>query len=81
MYPGMANRVQKEMTLALRTMKVQIIAPPEPRYSVSMGLRPGLTLRLVADAIRQQEYDESAPPWSTANASKPTVIRCAAFAA
>lgn len=81
MYPGMANRVQKEMALALRAMKVQIIAPPEPRYSVSMGLRPGLTLRLAADAIRRQDYDESAPPRSTANACKPTVSRCVAFAA
>lgn len=34
MYPGMANRMQKEMALALRTVKVQIIAPPESRYSV-----------------------------------------------
>ncbi|KAF6326865.1 hypothetical protein mRhiFer1_000241 [Rhinolophus ferrumequinum] len=44
MYPGMANRMQKEMALALRTMKVKIIAPPEPRLSPGLEaeVNPGL---------------------------------------
>uniref|UniRef100_G1SDT0 Actin beta like 2 n=1 Tax=Oryctolagus cuniculus TaxID=9986 RepID=G1SDT0_RABIT len=38
MYPGIADRMQKEiMTLAPSTMKVKIIAPPERKYSVWIG--------------------------------------------
>jgi actin-related protein len=34
MYPGLADRMQKEMTnFAPSTMKVKIIAPPERKYS------------------------------------------------
>merc|ERR1719507_194643 len=35
MYPGIADRMQKEITaLAPSTMKIKIIAPPERKYSV-----------------------------------------------
>ncbi|XP_060113541.1 actin, cytoplasmic 1-like [Heteronotia binoei] len=38
MYPGIADRMQKEITaLAPSTMKIKIIAPPERRYSVWIG--------------------------------------------
>merc|ERR1712098_1038692 len=38
MYPGIADRMQKEVTaLAPRTMKIKIIAPPERKYSVWIG--------------------------------------------
>merc|ERR1711936_189009 len=38
MYPGIADRMQKEMTtLAPSTMKIKIIAPPERKYSVWIG--------------------------------------------
>ncbi|CAF4654055.1 unnamed protein product, partial [Rotaria magnacalcarata] len=34
MYPGIADRMQKEITsLAPSTMKIKIIAPPERKYS------------------------------------------------
>ena len=38
MYPGIADRMQKEITaLAPSSMKVKIIAPPERKYSVWIG--------------------------------------------
>ena len=38
MYPGIADRMQKEITaLAPPTMKVKVIAPPERKYSVWIG--------------------------------------------
>ncbi|XP_005078558.2 actin, muscle [Mesocricetus auratus] len=38
MYPGIADRLQKEITaLALSTLKIKIIAPPERKYSVWIG--------------------------------------------
>ncbi|UMM40069.1 hypothetical protein L5515_016845 [Caenorhabditis briggsae] len=38
MYPGIADRMQKEITaLAPSAMKIKIIAPPERKYSVWMG--------------------------------------------
>uniref|UniRef100_A0A6Q2X1E3 Actin beta n=1 Tax=Esox lucius TaxID=8010 RepID=A0A6Q2X1E3_ESOLU len=41
MYPGIADRMQKEITsLAPSTMKIKIIAPPERKYSVWIGVRP-----------------------------------------
>ncbi|KAH3742717.1 Actin subfamily protein [Pelomyxa schiedti] len=47
MFPGIADRMQKEMTtLAPTTMKIKIIAPPERKYSMW---------------ISKEEYDESGP--------------------
>ncbi|XP_048760101.2 actin-like isoform X2 [Ostrea edulis] len=38
MYPGIADRMQKEITaLAPSTMKIKIIAPPERKYSIWIG--------------------------------------------
>jgi hypothetical protein len=38
MYPGIADRMQKEITaLAPSAMKIKIIAPPERKYSVWIG--------------------------------------------
>ncbi|KAI9313180.1 actin-domain-containing protein [Dichotomocladium elegans] len=38
MYPGIADRMQKEITaLAPSSMKIKIIAPPERKYSVWIG--------------------------------------------
>ncbi|VDM44067.1 unnamed protein product [Toxocara canis] len=38
MYPGIADRMQKEITaLAPSTMKIKMIAPPERKYSVWIG--------------------------------------------
>ena len=35
MFPGIADRIQKEITaLAPSTMKIKVIAPPERKYSV-----------------------------------------------
>merc|ERR1712213_12055 len=37
-YPGIADRMQKEITaLAPSTIKIKIIAPPERKYSVWIG--------------------------------------------
>merc|ERR1712002_1359173 len=61
MYPGMADRMQKEITnLAPAAMKIKIVAPPERKYSVWIG---GSILSSLATFqqmwISKQEYDES----------------------
>ncbi|RYP12529.1 hypothetical protein DL765_007265 [Monosporascus sp. GIB2] len=63
MYPGLADRIQKEIVaLAPSGMKVQIIAPPERKYSTWIGgsiLASLSTFQLMW--ISKQEYDESGP--------------------
>merc|ERR1719327_693570 len=61
MYPGIADRMQKEITnLAPSAMKIKIIAPPERKFSVWIG---GSILSSLATFqnmwISKQEYDES----------------------
>merc|ERR1712129_637922 len=47
MYPGIADRMQKEITaLAPSTMKIKIIAPPERKYSLDRWFNLGLPLNL-----------------------------------
>ncbi len=63
MFPGIADRMQKELTaLAPPTMKIKIIAPPERKYSVWIG---GSILASLATFgqmwISKEEYDESGP--------------------
>jgi actin-related protein len=55
MYPGISDRMQKEITaLAPSSMKVKIIAPPERKYSVWIG-------GSILASLSTQEYDESGP--------------------
>ncbi|XP_077980297.1 actin-1-like [Glandiceps talaboti] len=63
MYPGLADRLQKEMTsLAPSTMKIKIIAPPERKYSVWIGGSILASLSTFQQMwISKQEYDESGP--------------------
>jgi len=63
MYPGIADRMQKELTaLAPATMKVKIIAPPERKYSVWIGGSILASLSTFQQMwITKQEYDESGP--------------------
>merc|ERR1719477_540307 len=63
MYPGIADRMQKEITvLAPSTIKIKIIAPPERKYSVWIG---GFILASLSTFqqmwISKQEYDECGP--------------------
>merc|ERR1711931_276039 len=63
MYPGIADRMQKEITaLAPSTLKIKIIAPPERKYSVWIG---GSILSSLSTFqamwITKEEYDESGP--------------------
>jgi actin-related protein len=63
MYPGIADRMQKEITaLAPSTVEVKIIAPPERKYSVWIG---GSVLASLSSFqtmwISKQEYDEFGP--------------------
>ncbi|KAM9995486.1 hypothetical protein ACTFIY_001671 [Dictyostelium cf. discoideum] len=63
MFPGIADRMDKELTaLAPSTMKIKIIAPPELKYSVWIG---GSILASLATFqqmwISKEEYDESGP--------------------
>jgi len=63
MYPGIGDRMQKEITgLAPPTMKVKIIAPPERKYSVWIGGSILASLSTFAPLwITKEEYDESGP--------------------
>ena len=61
MFPGIADRMQKEITaLAPPIIKIKIIAPPEREYSTWIG---GSILASVSTFqqmwISKQEYDES----------------------
>jgi len=63
MYPGIADRMQKEITcLAPSTIKVKIVAPPERKYSVWIG---GSILSSLSTFqtmwITKEEYEESGP--------------------
>jgi len=63
MYPGIADRMQKEITsLAPSTMKIKIVAPPERKYSVWIG---GSILSSLSTFqtmwITKEEYDETGP--------------------
>jgi actin-related protein len=63
MFPGIADRMQKELTaLAPSTMKIKIIAPPERKYSVWIGGSILASLSTFQQMwISKQEYDESGP--------------------
>merc|ERR1712172_340565 len=63
MYPGIADRMQKEMTaLAPSTMKIKIVAPPERKFSVWIGGSILASLSTFQNMwISKQEYDESGP--------------------
>merc|ERR1712243_130769 len=63
MYPGIADRMQKEITaLAPSTTKIKIIAPPERKYSVWIGGSILASLSTFQTMwITKQEYDECGP--------------------
>ena len=63
MFPGIADRMQREITsLAPATMKIKIIAPPERKYSVWIGGSILASLSTFQQMwISKQEYDESGP--------------------
>lgn len=63
MFPGISERMQKEITgLAPPAMKIKIISPPERKYSAWIG---GSILASLADFqpmwITKKEYDEAGP--------------------
>ncbi|KAJ7598844.1 actin family [Mycena floridula] len=61
MFPGMAERMQKEITsLAPSNVRVKVIAPPERKYSVWIGGSILASLSTFQNMwITNQEYDES----------------------
>ena len=64
MFPGIADRMQKEISaLAPSAMKIKIIAPPERKYSVWIGgsLLASLAYHHPQMWISKQEYDEFGP--------------------
>ena len=63
MYPGLADRMMKEMTnLAPSNIKVKVIAPPERKYSVWIGGSILASLSTFQQMwISKQEYDEMGP--------------------
>ena len=63
MYPGLAERMQMEMTaLAPTDTKIKIIAPPERKYSLWIGGTIFASLSTTRERfISKEEYDESGP--------------------
>ncbi|KAK5654530.1 hypothetical protein OQA88_7159 [Cercophora sp. LCS_1] len=63
MFPGIADRMKKEMeALAPSSAKVKIIAPPERKYSTWIGGSILASLSTFQQMwISKQEYDESGP--------------------
>ncbi|XP_038044645.1 actin-104-like [Patiria miniata] len=63
LFPGIADRMQKEVTaLAPPTVKIKIIAPPERKYSAWIGGSIFAYLSTFQEfLISKQEYDESGP--------------------
>ncbi|KAL5482166.1 hypothetical protein EMCRGX_G022460 [Ephydatia muelleri] len=63
MFPGMADRIQKEVTaMAPPTMKIKVIAPPELRHGVWIGGSVMASLSTFQQMwISKQEYDETGP--------------------
>jgi actin beta/gamma 1 len=63
MFPGMAERLTKEITaLAPSTIKIKVIAPPERKYSAWIGGSILASLSTFQQSwISRAEYDESGP--------------------
>ena len=63
MFPGIADRMQREITyLAPATKRIKIIAPPERKFSVWNGGSILASLSTFQEMwISKQEYDESGP--------------------
>lgn len=63
MFPGIADRMQKELTaLSPASIKVKIVAPPERKYSVWIGGSILASLSTFQNLwCSKQEYDESGP--------------------
>ena len=63
MFPGVGDRMQKEITnLAPSSIKIKIVAPPERKYSVWIGGSILASLSTFqAMWITKDEYDESGP--------------------
>lgn len=63
MFPGLADRIQKEMSnLAPSSMKIKVIAPPERKYSVWIGGSILASLSTFQQMwMSKEEYDESGP--------------------
>ncbi|KAJ3273686.1 centractin- actin- protein of the dynactin complex [Terramyces sp. JEL0728] len=63
MYPGIADRITKEMTtMAPSSMKIRVVAPPERKYSVWIGGSILASLSTFQEMwVSKQEYDECGP--------------------
>ncbi|XP_070580866.1 actin-4-like [Ptychodera flava] len=63
MYPGIADRLLREMTaLVPSSIKVKVVAPPERKYSVWMGGALLASLTTFQEMwVSKQDYDESGP--------------------
>ncbi|KAK2083260.1 hypothetical protein P7K49_038496 [Saguinus oedipus] len=71
MYPGIADRMQKEVTaLTSCTMKIKIVTPPEHKYSVWIGSSFLASLSTFQQMwISKRVYNES----------DPSIIHCKCF--
>ena len=71
MFPGIADRVSKELTaLAPSSMKIKVVAPHERKYSVWIGGSILASLSTFQQMwIAKSEYDEAGPSIVTVSAS------------
>ncbi|KAH7344161.1 actin family [Rhizoctonia solani] len=77
MYPGIADRMQKELSLLVpSSMKVKIVALPERKYSVWIGGSILASLSTFQNLwCSKQEYDESGPGSVHRNMSRINLFR------
>lgn len=62
LFPGLADRLQKELTaLAPSTCKIKVVAPPERKYSVWIGGSIVASILPVERWVSKEEYDETGP--------------------
>ncbi|KAH3765548.1 actin A3 [Pelomyxa schiedti] len=62
MFPGIADRLHKEMTALAPTVKINVFAPPERKYSVWIGGSILASLSTFQQMwISKEEYNESGP--------------------
>jgi hypothetical protein len=77
MFPGIADRMSKEITaLAPSSMKIKVVAPPERKYSVWIGGSILASLSTFQQMwIAKSEYDESGPSIGAHARSRPHARR------
>ena len=72
MFAGIGERMTKQLTaLAPSTMKIKVVAPPERKYSVWIGVSTLSSLSTLQQMwISKREVDESGPSVETSRSAE-----------